>query len=337
MMREKSYVKARIKKLRRMLDGYVDHDLNILQKLLVLVDLAFSIVIYGVGITDYFQYQFYKRRHLDRKDFIVHRKRMWLVKTFNDKTDRLIFDNKDRFNSVFNNYLHRRWLNPNECSFEEFKKFAEVVGKMMVKPIQGSHGIGIRIEDPESCNDLRALFSALKAEKCIIEELIDQHEELAEFNPGSVNTLRVVSILGADGKARLMTANLRVGHGDKYADNFHHEGIAALIDLDSGVVVTTGIDKNFRRYIIHPLTGKQIIGFKVPYWDRVKDIVGQAACVIPTVRYVGWDIAIGKKGEVLLVEGNAAADPDVSQMPDQIGKWPHFKRVIEDYRLIRQN
>ena len=328
MMREKGYIRTRIKKIGWMLNEYVDHDLNMLQKTLVLIDLAVSIVIYGVGITDYFQYQFYKRRHLDRKDFIVHRKRMWLVRTFNNKEDRLIFDDKARFNSVFNNYLHRRWLNISNCTFEEFKDFVAEESKFMVKPLQGSHGIGIRIVDIGDYINLEALFLDLKVEQCIIEELIEQSEDLAEFNPSSVNTLRVVSLLSNDGKARLMTANLRVGHGNKHADNFHHEGIAALIDLETGLVVTTGIDKNLKRYIVHPVSGKQIVGFKVPFWGRVKETVRQAAQVLPTVRYVGWDLTIGNKGEVIIVEGNAAADPDLSQMPDQIGKWPLFREVI---------
>lgn len=331
MMPEKGYFMARLKKINEMLKDYVDHDLNILQKLFVLIDLAFSIVIYGVGITDYFQYQFYKRRHLDRKDFIVYRKRMWLVRNFNDQEGRLIFDNKARFNSIFNDYLHRRWLNLSSCTFEEFKDFTAEEGKFMVKPLQGSHGIGIRIEDINDYFDLEALFLDLKADQCILEGLIEQDEDLAEFNPSSVNTLRVVSLLGNKGKVNLMTANLRVGHGNKYADNFHHEGIAALIDLDTGLVVTTGIDKNLKRYIFHPVSGKQIVGFKVPFWGKVKETVRQAAQVVPTVRYVGWDIAIGKQGEIILVEGNAAADPDLSQMPDQIGKWPLFKEAINNF------
>ena len=331
MMPEKGYFMARLKKINEMLKDYVDHDLNILQKLFVLIDLAFSIVIYGVGITDYFQYQFYKRRHLDRKDFIVYRKRMWLVRNFNDQEGRLIFDNKARFNRIFNDYLHRRWLNLSSCTFEEFKDFTAEEGKFMVKPLQGSHGIGIRIEDINDYFDLEALFLDLKADQCILEGLIEQDEDLAEFNPSSVNTLRVVSLLGNKGKVNLMTANLRVGHGNKYADNFHHEGIAALIDLDTGLVVTTGIDKNLKRYIFHPVSGKQIVGFKVPFWGKVKETVRQAAQVVPTVRYVGWDIAIGKQGEIILVEGNAAADPDLSQMPDQIGKWPLFKEAINNF------
>ncbi|MBB5144966.1 hypothetical protein HNQ35_000155 [Cerasibacillus quisquiliarum] len=173
------------------------------------------------------------------------------------------------------------------------------------------------------------MYKDLQRDNPIIEELIVQHNELSEFNPTSVNTLRVVTLLCNDGKARVMTANLRVGNGEKYADNFHHNGIAALLDVNSGIVVTSGIDMNFNRYYVHPVTGKQIIGFKIPYWEKVIQTCKEAAHVTPSVGYVGWDVAIGKDGQIMIIEGNAAADPDISQMPDQIGKWPLYEKYIK--------
>ncbi len=335
-MNKENYIVERIKKIKRMMNDFIDQDLNIFQKIFVLVDLAFSIVIYGGGINDYFQYQFYKRRHIDRKNFIVHRKRMRIVRTCNDKNDRIIFDHKPKFNQLFDKYLGRDWLESESCSFDDFSEFAKKHKKFIIKPTDGSHGKGIRIESISEFSDLESLFKNLKKEKAIIEEIIQQHEELEEFNPTSVNTLRVVTLLCADGKARVMTANLRMGNGERFADNFHHNGIAALLDVDNGIVVTSGIDRNFKKYIIHPESGKQIIGFRIPYWDKVVETVKEAAQVVPTVRYVGWDVAIGKNGEIHLVEGNAAADPDVSQMPDQIGKWPLYKEHITAIKKLRK-
>ena len=42
---------------------------------------------------------------------------------------------------------------------------------------------------------------------------------------------------------KIMTADLRLGRKGKVADNFHHNGIASLIDVDTGIIYTMGIDK----------------------------------------------------------------------------------------------
>lgn len=327
-MSKVTYITERLYKIKRMMNDFIDHELNIFQKVKILIDLGLSIIIYGSGINDYFQYQFYKRKHIDRKSFVVHRKRMRIVNTFNDPEDRKILDSKPMFNKKYKAFIQRDWLDVPNATFSEFRDFTNRNERFIVKPIDGSHGKGIRLIKVTKQTNLESLFKELKKENSIIEEIIIQHEELAEFNPTSVNTLRVVTLVCPDDKVRIMTANLRVGNGEKYADNFHHNGIATLLNVDTGIVVTSGIDMNFNRYIIHPVSGKQLIGFKVPYWNKVVETVKKAAKITPTVGYVGWDVAIGKNGEIIILEGNAAADPDISQMPDQIGKWPLYEPFV---------
>ena len=53
---------------------------------------------------------------------------------------------------------------------------------------------------------------------------------MARFNKSSVNTLRVTTLVCADGSVKVVTAVFRVGRQGKVADNFHHYGLAALID-----------------------------------------------------------------------------------------------------------
>ncbi len=109
-----------------------------------------------------------------------------------------------------------------------------------------------------------------KRKKALLEECITQHHELSEFNPTSVNTLRIVTVLCPDNNVKIMTADLRLGRKGKVADNFHHNGIASLIDVDTGIIYTMGIDKNRRRYIVHPDSKKQIIGFVFHSGSRLK-------------------------------------------------------------------
>src|SRR5699024_2414795 len=241
-MSKVSYIKERLYKIKRMMNDFIEHELNIFQKAKILADLGLSIIVYGSGINDYFQYQFYKRKHIDRKTFVVHRKRMKIVNTFNDSQDRKILDSKPLFNKKYDAYIQRDWLNVPRASFSDFNEFTTTNNKFIVKPIDGSHGKGIRIVEIKRETDLDSLYKELKNENSIIEELIVQHKDLAEFNPTSVNTLRVVTLFCPDGEVRVMTANLRVGNGLRYADNFHHNGIATLLNVNTGIVVTSGID-----------------------------------------------------------------------------------------------
>lgn len=324
-----TYIIKKIRKIKSLMSNCISTSINPIKKLLIYIDFAWSIIFYGVNIDEYFQYQFYKRRHADRKNFIVYRKRMRIVRTCNDKNDRNIFDFKPKFNKLFNKYLGRDWLFMDECSFGEFTNFISKNKKIFVKPVDSFYGLGVRIQNVNQNDNLRELYEQLKEERVMIEQIIEQYNELAEFNPTSVNTLRVVTLLCNDGTAKVMTANLRCGNKGKHADNFHHGGIASLIDVETGIVGTPGIDRNFKKYINHPTSKKQIVGFKVPFWEKIVEMVKSAAQIVPTVRYVGWDVAITKDGTIILVEGNAAADPDVSQMPDQIGKWYLYKNEIE--------
>ena len=41
------------------------------------------------------------------------------------------------------------------------------------------------------------------------------------------------------------------------------------------------------------------------------------------------DIAIKNDGTICIIEGNSASDPDVVQMPDQIGKLPFYSKVLD--------
>lgn len=320
-------VRGRIKKIRLYIRDYMP-EANFLLRLVMFLDVIWASWFYGGAIDDYFRYHFFLRSHADRKNFIVWRKRKRIINTCNKKEDRDIFNAKPRFNKTFAAFVGRDWLNTAECSFDDFASFISRNKRFFVKPVAGSFGWGVRVQEADNHQDMQGLFHSLYAEKVLVEEVIQQWAEMAEFNPTSVNTLRIVTLLCGDGTAKVMTATLRCGNGDKCADNFHHKGIASMIDIPTGVVTSTGVDMESRRFILHPVSQKPIIGFKIPFWDKILATVTAAAQVVPTVRYVGWDVALGNDGRVIIIEGNSAADPDVTQMPDQVGKWPLYKKEL---------
>jgi hypothetical protein len=51
------------------------------------------------------------------------------------------------------------------------------------------------------------------------------------------------------------------------------------------------------------VSGFRFQGTAIPFWDGVKKLVCSAALVLLPLRWLGWDVAIGKDGPVL-VEAN---------------------------------
>ena len=157
--------------------------------------------------------------------------------------------------------------------------------------------------------------------------MICQHRELEEFNPGSVNTLRIVTIRSNRG-VKIMDAVLRIGNGNGVTDNFHQHGLAMKVDQETGRVISAAVDKSNRYYRDHPISGKTMVGFQVPSWEEVLQTVRSAAILTKEARYIGWDLAILSDGKVAIIEGNCASDPDITQIPTQVGRWPQYRKVL---------
>ena len=178
---------------------------------------------------------------------------------------------------------------------------------------------------------MKALYERLKAAGIgIVEDKVIQHEAIAALCPTSVNTIRVATLLG-DKKEGIVYAYIRIGNG-KVMDNVDCGGMAAPINLDTGVISGVGANKAGETYEFHPMTGKRIPGTQIPYWEEVKAMCLKAMHVVPQVRFVAWDVAITPDGPVF-IEGNSFPSHAIPQFaahfPDGIGILPRFKEFID--------
>ena len=326
-----NYISLHLKKYELLQDTYISPDLNMLQKAAVAADFIWCIARYGAGINDYFQYQFFNKKHSERKNFIVGRKWKHIIRVCNGQIKQAAFDDKSIFNELYSDFLGRDWIDTDKCSVDEFSRFINKHPESMAKIKEGSGGNGIFIYKYDGKSHAADEFAAMQKKHVILEEIIKQHSELAEFNPSSVNTLRLVTITDS-GVVHLMNAVLRMGNGTGCTDNFHHYGLAALVDTGTGKVYTPGVDKKNQAYAVHPGSGKEIVGFHIPYWDKILDTVSKAAVINENVRYVGWDVAIKEDGTICIIEGNCASDPDITQIPDQKGKWRVYKKALDELK-----
>lgn len=324
------HIISQLNKVYKAADLYIQPPPALCKRIMILLDIIIMRILYGYHMDDYYVYEFYKLNLSARKAFIGESNGLKkIVPIFNNTKDVIKFDNKIIFNKVFAEYLHRDWLSMSECTFNEFRGFCATHSGYIKKPINQNCGIGIEKHTISKGDNLLDLYNKLKDEKCLIEEIVIQENATASFNPGSVNTYRVYSILSKS-KVIIIDAYLRMGVGDVVIDNFHGGGICAKIDVDTGIITTLGKNRWGRTFILHPYTNKQIIGFKAPRWGGIKKVIEEAARVVSTVRYVAWDVVINDKGDVCIIEGNDTGSFHVQEAIDLQGKKSIYEKLLQD-------
>lgn len=282
---------------------------------------------YQAGYIDYNLFEMYNMNRYERSTVITRGINNEIIKKYNDPEYMKIFNDKIKFNERFNKYLKRDWLELTGNNKKEFAKFCEKHPKFVAKPTKESCGKGVEIIDSTD-KKIYDLYNELYNNKQIlVEEIAVQCKKLSDLHPDSINTLRVVTLKGT-----VVTALLRIGNNHNNVDNFNHEGLCVPIGIEDGIVKYQAIDKKGNLYEKHPITKKEIVGFKVPKWDEVKKICEQAALEIPQVGYIGWDVCV-TKDDICFIEANEFPGHDLYGLPphrtNNIGLLPKFQEAMK--------
>lgn len=297
----------------------------------LLADMARCAVRYNAGYIDYKIAQMYRLNDAQRRTQITRGISNAIVARMNDKKFWHFFDNKAEFNQIFSAQVKRGWLDLTKASKQEFEAFWKTRTEIICKPIDGSSGQGIFKATAAQYPDALALYDLLLQRRIgIVEDVVRQHEVLCALCPTSVNTIRVATLLG-DKKEGIVYAYIRIGNG-KVMDNVDCGGMAAPVDLETGVISGVGANKAGETFTLHPMTGARIPGTQIPYWEEAKAMCLAAMHVVPQVRYVAWDVAITPDGPVF-IEGNSFPSHAIPQFaahfPDGIGILPRFEEFID--------
>lgn len=286
-----------------------------LEKFLLLLDIIFCKHFLHVTEEEYFHYNFYNLKNRYRKKFLLIHHQKTLYKKINIKGF-----TRDKYKAYIDLkcYYGREIIKLPECGLEGFLEFVKRHKKVVIKPIDSSCGQGIVIFKFKDENNAISEYVYLSSKNYVCEEFIEQHDVLSQLNPYSVNTIRVVS-LSSEGKVEIISANLRMGNGEKCIDNVKQGGISAVVDINSGVIISIGKTYNNQYFETHPKTGTKILGVKIPNWDEVIKLVENAHNEYKECMLLGWDIAITKNNAVL-VEVNNAPGPMIMQYIDKIPK-----------------
>ena len=124
---------------------------------------------------------------------------------------------------------------------------------------------------------------------------------------------------------------LRTARGVSIVDNFDAGGIHVAVDLATGKLCSNATDEQMHDYPTHPLTGTKLNGFQLPNWDKALDVLHRASremYALPGCRYLGWDIAFLKNGEVSVIECNWRQGVEAQQ--------PHSRGIYHELDALRQ-
>lgn len=189
------------------------------------------------------------------------------------------------------------------------------LAKAVVKPTQeGMWGEGVKVFT--SCHGsvgeamtMEQLFDQY-GRNFIIQQAVTQHPVMAQLNPTSLNTLRVLSYR-QDNEIFILYTVVRIGRAGKSVDNETAGGINADIDLATGTIRDCAYGTPSEKRILNTDNGTPLKGFSIPAFQQVLETVKELHLRLPYFNLIGWDFGIDEQERPVLIEWNRA--PDLSQ------------------------
>lgn len=280
----------------------------------VVLDMLWCVLRYGARPIDYVRFEFYKKNHRERNRYLTilrYFKHLRRFGCYNHSTHGKVAEY-----NTFAKYIRRPWMVANkETEVGSLRTFINERGLVFAKPNSGEQGNGVLKIKAEDEKAVVNLIEAIKKQPYVVEGAIVNTPEIARLNPSSVNTVRVVTLTDKQGKPSIFSVVLRVGAPGSIVDNWGSGGVGYHFNLETGICDQYGKDKKNRKYIFHPGSKVQMIGYKLPHFEELKDYVLKLAALVPEDIYIGWDVAITPDG-FDLVEMNCPAGHDLSQAFD---------------------
>lgn len=248
---------------------------------------------------------------------------------------RLIKD-KNEANVHFAKYIDRRWCSNRGTTFGEFAATFRECSKLFYKPVSSCGGSGARPFDI-SAETMKSVYEQImELPEGVVEEFVVQHPQLSAMSPNVLNTIRLTSIsyngpIDAEGnRFAIPYAMLKMGGAKGYVDNLKQGGVGAAIDLETGKLCTDAVDVDLNPYTHHPVTGMQIQGFQVPFFEEAKAMIRRIVEENNMRGYMAWDVAITERGP-MLIEINGRPSSTLLELPFYNTPLRGRKSVMEKY------
>ena len=280
--------------------------------------------VYGSTPDEYFYYGFDRKPHAEKREYMAFRVRLLYMDHLNPREEKHLLFNKYETYRLFGDYYKRDViLCASDADWETFRDFTAKHPEFVVKPTDMSGGRGVRKDTVAGLDEAgkRKFFDALLREgaanrekfmrgresSVVVEELIVQADELAAFNPASVNGVRL-STVNTGGRIHVYHPWFKVGRNGNFLTSAVFGTLDAGIDAETGTIFTPGMSESNEVFDAHPDCGIPFVGFKIPRWKELVGMAKECAARLPRFGYVGWDFILTKHQGWCVMEGNYSGD-----------------------------
>lgn len=197
-------------------------------------------------------------------------------------------------------------------SAEAVVELLQAEGALAVKQAAGEHGDGFfklsysggQFFINNVLSTREAIIDKLNSLKRFynVTEFLTMHEELIHIYPGSVNTIRVMTLNPDGDNPIIANAYLRIGtDSTKMTDNVGYGGLFARVDVEDGHYYCA---ERLNNHVIipcpeHPDTGVLIDGY-LPDWEEAKKALVDICKYFGQLEYLGFDVALCAQGIKIL-------------------------------------
>ncbi len=296
----------------------------------IISDIVRSVFKYNISILEYFQFRFFEKTNAERQKWAGTGYMFEFQLKMNPKNERDILDDKTKFYKSYGKYFVHT-----VADIADLKAKPDVVkkllenpsGKLVFKVADGKCGVQVEIKKTENFNPDSLIAFMETNHYDLVEEFIIQHPKLNELSPSAVNTVRIFTQLSDKNEVVILGCRQRISVNSP-VDNMAAGNLAAPIDEATGIVSGPAVYSDITKPEVatHPVTGIKIVGFEVPFWKEILQIVKQAALEHPQNRSIGWDVVITENGPGF-IEGNHDWCKLLWQLPAKAG----LKSLLEPH------
>ena len=184
-----------------------------------------------------------------------------------------------------------------EDANKRVKAYLEKHDGAVIKPIRDSYG-GDRVALLTKEN-----FTEIPYERdFIIQERIINQGDLRALNPGSLNTMRVITYI-CDQQYWCAPVTLRMGLGECLVDNGTAGGICVGVK-ETGELCPQAFTMPGEKYAVHPNTKVKFEGYRIQNVDKVVAAAIECHKRTPHMIMASWDFTINHEGLPTLIEAN---------------------------------
>lgn len=167
-------------------------------------------------------------------------------------------------------------------------------------------------------------------ENYIIQNKADQHRYFKALNPSSLNTIRIMSLLRANGEIVIISVVVRVGCPGMLIDNVSSGGCTIGVTNDGRLKDVAYSDKGIQLNEL-PSGAKIPAGSRLPCYQEMLDCVRSMHMKFLQHRLIAWDLSVTPTNDPMLIEMNLyKAEIDFMQINNGPLFGSYTEEIIEE-------